>query len=48
MIHLSVASKTCEIRFWKYSGAELFPNDRQIKQNRPNSDMKVVSLDEFW
>ena len=42
----SVPSKTCEIRFWKCVGAELIPNGRRLKLNRPNSVMKVVSLDD--
>ena len=28
---------------WKFSGAELMPNGRRLKQNRPNGVMKVVS-----
>ena len=42
----SVSSKTCEIRFWKCSGAERIPNGRRSKQNRPNVIMKVVNLDD--
>ena len=40
----SVPSRTCEIRFWKCSGAELIQNGRRLKQSLPNGVMKVVSL----
>ena len=40
----SVPTRTCEIRPWKCSGAELIPNGRRLKQNLPNCEMKVMSL----